>query len=417
MVELQAAATDMDMITKALFGLSSANVGPTTTTTAAAAAAAAPSPFASLAAQLRKGQGEVLVDVAETSLAALEAAAAAVGDVRVFHVAGTTYCVRAQPAVEGDFTEVRVAVLGNVDAGKSTTMGVLTHGELDNGNGRSRLKIFRFRHEAETGRTSAVSTNILGFASGGEVVNRPAHDGTLDWVQICTEAAKIINFIDLAGHEKYLKTTVAGLTGRAPDYAMLMVGANSGLVGMTKEHLGLSLALNMPVFVVVTKIDMCPPNVRQDTLKLLQRVLKSPGCRKMPLLVHTAADAVAAAESFVSQRVCPVFQVSNVTGDGLDSLRLFLNLLKTRNVVDGAAADIAAAHANAEFHIDETYSVPGVGTVVSGLLARGVVRVQDTLLLGPDAHGTFQLVGVKSIQRQRFPCEVGSAFLSSHSTV
>lgn len=34
---------------------------------------------------------------------------------------------------------------------------------------------------------------------------------------------QVITFIDLAGHEKYLKTTVFGMTGHAPDFAMLMV--------------------------------------------------------------------------------------------------------------------------------------------------------------------------------------------------
>lgn len=43
------------------------------------------------------------------------------------------------------------------------------------------------------------------------------------------------------------------------------VGSNAGIVGMTKEHLGLALALNVPVFVVVTKIDMCPANILQGT--------------------------------------------------------------------------------------------------------------------------------------------------------
>lgn len=43
----------------------------------------------------------------------------------------------------------------------------------------------------------------------------------------------------------------------------VQVGSNAGIVGMTKEHLGLALALNVPVFVVVTKIDMCPTNVLQ----------------------------------------------------------------------------------------------------------------------------------------------------------
>lgn len=71
---------------------------------------------------------------------------------------------------------------------------------------------------------------------------------------------------------------------------------------MTKEHLGLALALNVPVFVVVTKIDMCPPNVLQDTLKLLHKILKSVGCRKVPLLVRNAEDVVVSATNFVSER-------------------------------------------------------------------------------------------------------------------
>jgi GTPase len=45
---------------------------------------------------------------------------------------------------------------------------------------------------------------------------------------------KVITFIDLAGHARYLKTTVAGMTGNAPDFVMLIVGSNSGIIGMTK---------------------------------------------------------------------------------------------------------------------------------------------------------------------------------------
>lgn len=71
---------------------------------------------------------------------------------------------------------------------------------------------------------------------------------------------------------------------------------------MTKEHLGLALALNVPVFVIVTKIDMCPPNVLQDTLKLLHKILKSAGCRKVPLLVRNPEDVVVSATNFVSER-------------------------------------------------------------------------------------------------------------------
>ncbi|KAK2142972.1 hypothetical protein LSH36_891g02046 [Paralvinella palmiformis] len=309
--------------------------------------------------------------------------------------AGTVaeYLVRKR-ADEKDFMEVRVAVVGNVDAGKSTLLGVLTHGELDNGRGFARQKLFRHKHEMETGRTSSVGNDILGFDSSGRVVNKPEH-GNLDWVKICEQASKVITFIDLAGHERYLKTTVFGMTGHAPDFSMLMVGANAGVIGMAKEHLGLALALNVPVFVVVTKIDMCPPNVLQETLKILQRLLKSPGCRKIPVLVQSVDDVVVSATNFSSERMCPIFQVSNVSGENLELLKMFLNLLSTRLCYKKDEP--------AEFQIDDTFSVPGVGTVVSGTTLRGEIHLNDTLLLGPDLLGNFIPIAVKSIHRKRMP--------------
>jgi GTPase len=176
---------------------------------------------------------------------------------------------------------------------------------------------------------------------------------------------------------------------------MLMIGANAGVVGMTKEHLGLALALNVPVFVVVTKMDMCPANVLQNTRKLLQRVLKSPGCRKIPVNVTTQDDVVLAATNFATERLCPIFQVSNVTGTNLPLLKMFMNLLMPRTV--------NYDHEPAEFQIDDTYSVPGVGTVVSGLTLKGVIRLNDILFLGPDSLGHFVPVAIKSIHRKRMP--------------
>jgi len=84
----------------------------------------------------------------------------------------------------------RVAVVGNVDAGKSTLLGVLTHGELDNGRGFARQKLFRHKHEMESGRTSSVGNDILGFDSLGNVINKPVH-GNLDWTKICEESSKV----------------------------------------------------------------------------------------------------------------------------------------------------------------------------------------------------------------------------------
>lgn len=71
--------------------------------------------------------------------------------------------------------------------------------------------------------------------------------------------AQIITLVDLAGHTKYFKTTASGLTGHLPDYAAVVIGANAGVIGMCKEHLGVALALQIPTFFVVTKVSHVIP--------------------------------------------------------------------------------------------------------------------------------------------------------------
>jgi GTPase len=97
-----------------------------------------------------------------------------------------------------DFIEVRVAVVGNVDSGKSTLLGVLTHSVLDDGRGHARTKLFRHKHEIESGRTSSVGNDILGFDCKGKIVNDLILNGAknLDWETICKMSAKVkyLNF-------------------------------------------------------------------------------------------------------------------------------------------------------------------------------------------------------------------------------
>jgi GTPase len=69
--------------------------------------------------------------------------------------------------------EVRVALIGNVDSGKSTLTGVLSRGMLDDGRGSARAHVFVHAHELESGRTSNVSTELIGFKGDTQVL--PAH--------------------------------------------------------------------------------------------------------------------------------------------------------------------------------------------------------------------------------------------------
>lgn len=211
----------------------------------------------------------------------------------------------------------------------------------------------------------------------------------------------MISFSDLAGHEKYLRTTVFGLLSSSPDYCLLMVAANNGLVGMSKEHLGIALALNVPVMVIITKIDICPANILQETITQINKIMRSPGARKLPTYITNYEECVNTASQFISKRICPVFQVSNVTGENLDLVRAFLNILPHHGHYNSDAPF--------EFSVSDTFSVPFVGTVVSGIVRAGIIHEGDSVLVGPDSLGQFMPTAVRSIERKRIKVQAASA--------
>jgi GTP-binding protein 1 len=292
-----------------------------------------------------------------------------------------------------DFTSIRVCIVGSVDAGKSTLVGVLTNGQLDNGRGSARMSVFRHRHEFQNGRTSSISRQLLGFDSKGTVLNYDTFQH--EWEDIVEDSSKILTLIDLAGHERYFKTTVSGLTGQVPDYALVAVAANHGVRRMTKQHIGVSLALGVPIFVVVTKVDMCPPAVLQETLTQLKTILQSAELNKLAVHVDTNDDAMNCAANLCDRHVVPIFQLSCVSGNNVELLKTFLNQLPKSK--DWRRKQKFPS----VFVIEETYSVTGVGTVAGGLVLRGTVSQGEKLLLGPDSAGNFEMVQIKSIHVHR----------------
>lgn len=69
-----------------------------------------------------------------------------------------------------------------MDAGKSSMLGVLVKGDLDDGRGRARVNLFRHKHEIETGRTSSVGMEIMGFDTTGKVVTSDTPGSKCDFL-------------------------------------------------------------------------------------------------------------------------------------------------------------------------------------------------------------------------------------------
>ena len=282
--------------------------------------------------------------------------------------------------------EIRIGIVGSVDSGKSTITGVLTKGELDNGRGSARSHILKHPHEKQSGRTSDIAQHFV------------------------REGDNIVEYIDLAGHEKYSKTTIGGIKKCDIDYGMLTVGLNMGVLPITRDHCELILSSNVPIFVVCTKNDLPSDYIRDQTLNSIEMLFKNKNPdKKNPKYKTLIIDNDISFEenenikdvlenytylkkkSEMKSLLIPIFRVSSVTGYGIDIVKKFIfNLKQYKNYDDNVTE-------SSNFIINNGYYVNGVGVIASGFVKQGVIKIKDKLFLGPDEHGKFKEVTVRSI--------------------
>ncbi len=252
---------------------------------------------------------------------------------------------------------IRIGIVGRVDAGKTSLTGILTklkEGEYDDGRGYARSLVFTHKHEQESGRTSSITREAI------------------------IKNDRIYEFVDLAGHEMYLRTTISGLCGHNIDYVILVIGGNMGIDKMTREHLMLAMALNIPIMVVISKIDLAPEEVLKDTIKRIKTIIKANKCFSH-IMKSEEEFKNNAIQQFTKEKLAklfPMFLVSNKTGDGIPLLKSFLAELDPLQKFNPSSSEIS-------LNIHSSYSPTGIGLVVSGILQSGTIHRGDVLQLGP----------------------------------
>jgi len=288
---------------------------------------------------------------------------------------------------------VRVAVVGNVDAGKSTLIGTLTTSSLDDGRGRSRTTIMKHRHEIESGRTSTATVHLMGFRHNGDPVagrdsvranKRKSED------EIARESYRIVTLMDLAGHEKYLKTTIHGVSSGFADYSLILVNSRHPPTHMTQHHLNLCCSFGIPTIVVFTKIDGCPEHALKTSKEELGKMMRSPEVGRRPFAVRNEQDITTCVGKL--HTLAPIFETSCVSGEGLSLLRKMLFALPKRRRHENKV------NRSFEFLVEDIFNVPGVGAVVSGFVNAGNLTVGSNcnVYVGPLDDGSFIKTVAKS---------------------
>lgn len=179
---------------------------------------------------------------------------------------------------------------------------------------------------------------------------------------------QVLGFVDVPGHERFIRNMLAGVA--AIDFALLVVAADDGPMPQTIEHLDILDLLGVSHgAVAVTKIDL----VDGDRVA---RVMD----QATALLADTALEGT------------PLFPLSAATGQGVEALEQHLT---------AAAAGQRARQSQGRFRfsIDRSFTLGGIGLVVTGAVVAGRARRDDPLMLSPLGL-TVRLRGIRAHDRE-----------------
>ena len=182
--------------------------------------------------------------------------------------------------------------------------------------------------------------------------------------------------VDVPGHERFLHNMLAGAAGM--ELLLLVIAATEGIMPQTIEHLQILQYLNVrDVIVVVTKMDLVPPGEGGAVCARIHEELAG----------TIAQDA-------------PIFAVSTVTGYNLDALRegIYQSLRRLPPRSPDAPAFLP---------IDRVFSLPGLGTIVTGTLMQGRIGIGDALKLQP-SEKPVRVRSLQSFGKRRESVEGGA---------
>lgn len=196
----------------------------------------------------------------------------------------------------------------------------------------------------------------------------------LGFAYLPLENGATLGFIDVPGHERFVHTMLAGASGI--DFVLLVVAADDGVMPQTREHLAIVDLLGVSHgLVALTKADLVDDARRAEVTAQIAATL--------------AGTALEGAE---------IVPVSTLTGEGVAQVR--------QHLVD-ASEHLAQRAASGRFRlaVDRSFTLSGAGTVVTGTVLSGVVRVGDRVIVSPSGLAAR----VRSIRAQDRPAEEGRA--------
>jgi len=301
--------------------------------------------------------------------------------------------------------EITIGVLGEEGTGKSTLIGVLINGILDDGKGLARQNVLRHKHEILCGKTSSFSHQILGFDEEGKLTNygellRPSKS------QIVSKSTKIINFYDMAGGRKtFNKTTVSTLSNDYLDYLLFVISAKEAITKKTEDLLGFMYNVNLPVITIINKIDLISNKELEEFVEKYKKTIiklnSELNLQKIPIIVKNDEDVELFSRNMDEKEILVTFLVSTLTWNG--GLNLFKNFLRSLPKINETICNQSLKEKSKELDLEKMeFDIHEIiykdnCAILIGIVCSGKLRTHSKCYLGPDAFGNFKIVEVCDI--------------------
>jgi elongation factor Tu len=288
---------------------------------------------------------------------------------RLFRLASESsrfFTLKLEKTMMNNKVHVNVGTIGHVDHGKTTLTAALTFVQAARfgGDALSYGQIDNAKEERERGIT--INTSHVEYESD------------------CRHYAHI----DCPGHADYIKNMITGASQM--DGAILLVDGTEGAARQTIEHVLLARQVNVGHMVVfVNKMDLVAESDRADIEQLIEMeigaLLAAHGYHDACFVFGSALKALAAAER------------GDLEGPDVQCIVELVNALDSR--IPDPVRDYDAPFM---MPVEGVHTITGRGTVVSGRVERGVIRVGDSLeIVGLSSVGDEQVVvtGVQSFHK------------------
>ena len=375
--------------------------------------------------------------------------------------------------------QLRVSLTGSTTSGKSSLVGTLSTSALDSGRGKTRLHLLRHRHEIESGVTSSVAPELIGYHSSKDH-DENGHPTTVvnyglgnvsSWndVHNAAEGDRLVFLVDSAGHPRYRRTTVRGLVSWAPHWILCCIAADEELelsgsldsastredagtsgpadVDHSKAHLELCLKLGLRLVIVITKLDAATNHGLRSVLSKALSIVKahdrnpvvlkpdstprsSEKLQHVPLKDEDEVRSIFAHNN--AEALVPIVFTSAVKGSGILKLHALLHRLPLPHYADRSNGTTLSTPSSSVFHVDEIFSraettesssdpkkVTSTVVVLSGHLKYYDISLGDICFLGPFPTDTGDDDGdiIEMSRTRSFPARLSGSPISnlSHS--